>query len=137
MSRHPSYGNPSMSCVMGNHALRPLLLSYPKKDWWAGPHQSCFWYDTDSKIVLCCLHRLYSVVGVIPKEGLAGPRPSILLLVRGPPIILLVRQRQRPSGTFSHDSSHMGKYCDQRAPTDKGNIIHWDHNKIFLSDHLI
>ncbi len=29
----------------------------------------------------CCLQRLYSVVGVIPKEGLAGPRPPIRLLV--------------------------------------------------------
>ena len=35
--------------------------------------QSFFWYNTDFKIVLCCLHRLYSVVGVIPKDGLAGP----------------------------------------------------------------
>ena len=40
-----------------------------------------FGYDTDYKIVLCRLHRLYFVVGVILKEGLAGPRPPILLLV--------------------------------------------------------
>ena len=37
-------------------------------------------YDIDYKILLYCLHRLYSVVGVIPKEGLAeglvGPQPA-------------------------------------------------------------
>ena len=31
---------------------------------------------TDYKIALCCLQRLYSVVVVIPKEGLAGPQPT-------------------------------------------------------------
>ncbi len=35
--------------------------------------------DTDCKIVLCCFHKSYSVVSVIPKEGLVGPHPSILL----------------------------------------------------------
>ena len=32
-----------------------------------------FGYDTDYTIVLCCFHRLHSVVLAIPKEGLAGP----------------------------------------------------------------
>ncbi len=44
----------TMSRVMGNHTLR-----------------SFFVYDTDCKIVLCCLHRLYFIVSVKPKEGLA------------------------------------------------------------------
>ncbi len=43
------------------------------KEGLAGPCTSLFGYDTDYKIVLCYLHRLYSKVGVIPKEGLAGP----------------------------------------------------------------
>ncbi len=45
-----------------------------------GPHQTFFGYDTDYKILLYCLHRLYSVVGDIPSEGLAGwgpPKPSL------------------------------------------------------------
>ena len=33
---------------------------------------SFFGYDTEYKILLYCLHKLYLVVGVIPKEGLAG-----------------------------------------------------------------
>ena len=38
-----------------------------------GPYIFAFvWYDTDYSLVLCCLHRLYSIVGVIPKESLAG-----------------------------------------------------------------
>ncbi len=56
-----------------------LSLSYPKKDWWVGPCQSFFGYDTDYRSVFCCLHRLYSVVSVITKEGLVGPGRSILL----------------------------------------------------------
>ena len=40
------------------------------------PKEGLTGYDTDYKILLYCLHRLYSVVGVIPKEGLAGPHQS-------------------------------------------------------------
>ncbi len=43
-----------------------------------GPRQSFFGYDTDYRILLYCLHRLYSVVSV------------------SPPIILWVWWRQRP-----------------------------------------
>ena len=39
---------------------------------WHQPSQVFFWYDTDKRIVLCCLYRLYLIAGVIPKEGLAG-----------------------------------------------------------------
>ncbi len=41
-----------------------------------GPRQSFFGYDTDYKTLLYCLHRWYSVVGVIPKEELVGPQPA-------------------------------------------------------------
>ncbi len=56
----------------GKTCLKILSLLYPKKDWRVGSHQSFFGYDTDCTYVHCCLHRLYSVVGVTPKEGLAG-----------------------------------------------------------------
>ena len=69
-----------MSCVMRKCASRSLSLSYLKKDWQAGPHQSFFGYDIDYKITLSCFQGLCSVVSVIPKEGLAGPRPPILLV---------------------------------------------------------
>ncbi len=69
------------SCVMGKHTLRSLSLLSPKKDWCVWPHQSFFGYDIDCKIVLCCLHRFYSDVSVILKEGLMGLCPPILLLV--------------------------------------------------------
>ncbi len=71
-----SRGKEHMSRVMGNGALRSVSLSYPKKDWWVGPRQSFFGYDTNYKFVLYCLNRLYSLVGVIPKDGLAGPLPE-------------------------------------------------------------
>ncbi len=61
-----------MSCVMGNRALRSLSLSYPKEGLGAGPCQSFFGHDIDHNIVLCCPRRLYSLVGVLPKEGLAN-----------------------------------------------------------------
>ena len=57
-----------MSCVRGNCSLRYLLLSYPKNDRRAGPIPSFFAHDTNYRIVLCCLHRLYSVVGVLPNS---------------------------------------------------------------------
>ena len=50
------------------------------------PCRSLFGYDTDYNTVLCCLHWLYSIVGVKQKEGLAGPCR---------PILLLAWQRQR------------------------------------------
>ncbi len=62
-----------MSHVTGKHVLKSLLFSYMKKDWQAGSRQSFFGYDTDYKIVLCCIHRLYSVVVVLQNEGLVGP----------------------------------------------------------------
>ncbi len=54
---------------MGNRALRSLSVSYQKKQWWVGPRQSFFGYGTDYKFVLCCLHRLHSLVGVVPEAG--------------------------------------------------------------------
>ena len=80
------YGGPQhiMSCVMRKCALRSLWSSYSKKDWQVGSHQSFFgnqkpstavgstWSQTFPDYWLCCLRRLYFVVGVIPKEGLVG-----------------------------------------------------------------
>ncbi len=39
--------------------------------------QAFVWYDTDYRIVLCCLHRIYFIVSVIPKEGLAVLVPAL------------------------------------------------------------
>ncbi len=50
------------------------------KEGLVGSRQSLFGYDTNYKILLYCLHRFYSVVGVIPKEGLVGPHPTNLSL---------------------------------------------------------
>ncbi len=80
----------------GKTCLKIFVVAIPKESLTDRALQSFSGYDTDYKIVLCCFHRLYSVVGVIPKEGLAGPCP---------PILLLVSQRQRSQGTFSHDTS--------------------------------
>ncbi len=33
-------------------------------------------FQTYENTIICSLHRLYFIVGVIPKEGLAGPRQS-------------------------------------------------------------
>ncbi len=66
-----------LSRVMGKSALRSLSMSYPKKDWL--DLARFFGYDTN--YMLCCLNKLYCIVGVIPKEGLAGPWLPILLLV--------------------------------------------------------
>ena len=46
---------------------------------WHQPIQAFFWYDTSYRIVFCWFHKLYFIVGVIPKEGLVGlvqPKPS-------------------------------------------------------------
>ncbi len=51
--------------------LKICVVVIPK-----GPHQSFFGYDTDYKIALFCFQGLYSVVGVILKEGLVGPKPA-------------------------------------------------------------
>ncbi len=55
--------------------LKIFVVVIPKEKL-EGPRQSFFGHDTDYKIVLCCLHRLYSVDGVLTREGLVGPRQS-------------------------------------------------------------
>ncbi len=62
-----------MRCVTRKQTLRSLLLSYQEKDWWAGPHQSFFWYDTDYKIYSVKVADYRFTVDVMPKEGLMGP----------------------------------------------------------------
>ncbi len=99
-----------LSCVMGNRALRFLPFTVPTK--WSGAHRflcpkiglrihSYFGYDTNYKIVHCCLHGLYSVVSVIPKKDWQGP--SL-------PILIWVWQHQRPLGLFSRDACHITTY---------------------------
>ena len=43
---------------------------------WHQPSQAFFWYDPDYSAVLCCLCRLYFIVGVVPNEGLAWLVPA-------------------------------------------------------------
>ncbi len=50
-----------MSRIMQNQVLRSLHQ----------PSQAFFSYDTNYRIVLCSLHRLYFIVGVMPKKRLA------------------------------------------------------------------
>ncbi len=66
---------------MGKCVLRSLSLSFQKKNWQVGPQQSFFWYDTYWKIKSVKAAEYNFVVGVIPKEGVAGPCPPILLWV--------------------------------------------------------
>ncbi len=55
---------------------RSLALSYQKKVWPGTSPDKPFWYDTDYRIVLFCLHRLYFIVGATPKECLARLVPA-------------------------------------------------------------
>ncbi len=50
-----------------------LLWKHPSLGMTPTTNYTFFGYDTDYTIVLCCFHRLHSVVLAIPKEGLAGP----------------------------------------------------------------
>ena len=82
-----------------------LSVSYQKRDWWVGG-RSFFWYDTDYTVfvkrnaqpiakegfvghIVRHLNDCQSrwICGQIPKEGLLGPCPTILLL-RAQPILL-------------------------------------------------
>ncbi len=46
----PIYFSLHSCCVTLKRAQRSLSLSFQQRDWWAGPHQSLFWYDTDYRI---------------------------------------------------------------------------------------
>ncbi len=65
----------SCPCIhMTTHDMRHLkvfVVVIPKEGL-AG-----FEYDTDYKILLYCLHGLYSEVGVIPKEGMADTSTAL------------------------------------------------------------
>ncbi len=68
-----------LSHVMGNHALRFFSCHTQRQiGGWSPPIFLLVWHQ---RTILCCPHILYSVGSVIPKEGLARPRPPILLLV--------------------------------------------------------
>ncbi len=53
--------------------LMIFIIVIQIEDWWTGPHQFVFWYDTDYRFVICSLYRLHCKVCVIPNEGLVGP----------------------------------------------------------------
>ena len=63
------------SCAAKTHLLTSLSLSYQKDDSLAGPRQSAIWYDADFTISTDTVKAAdnKSIVGVISKEGLAGP----------------------------------------------------------------
>ena len=46
-----------------------LVIVVPKEE-------PFFWYDIDYRIVLCHVHRLHFIDGVIPKEGFVPAKPS-------------------------------------------------------------
>ena len=71
--------------VTGKLTLWSLSLSYQKKDRLAGHQRSFFWYPTWHSQSAYNL-----IVGVVSKEGLVGP-----------PILVLVWQRQKSYGLFS------------------------------------
>ncbi len=59
--------------IMQRQVLRFMSFSYKKEGFiQALTSPSLLWHKTTFRIVLCCLHRLYFVVSVIPEEGLAG-----------------------------------------------------------------
>ena len=95
MKLHACHRN--MICVMGKTRIK-IFIVVISKEVLAGGTQPLYGYD-DYKIVICYLHRLYSKVGVIPKERLARPHLPILLLV----------WRQKSWGMFSHNTTHMWK----------------------------
>ncbi len=59
------------ACAAKMHLLRSISLWYKKENCREGPRQSIFWHAN--------LYVYKSIVGVIPKEGLAGSRLTILL----------------------------------------------------------
>ncbi len=61
-----------MSCVTRS-ALRSLSLSYPKKDWRAGPCKSFFGYVTDYKIALFCFQGYILYLVSYQKKDWRGP----------------------------------------------------------------
>ena len=92
---------------MGNRVLISLSLSYHKEGLWGGPHQFFFGYDTDYRIVLCCLHKNYKhVVGTLDSYILKSV-PHQKKHWRGPhrqPFFWF--RYDSDKGTFPHDSTH-------------------------------
>ena len=64
-----------MRGIMLKYAVRSVSFSFQENDWQAGPHQSFIWNNVDYRCVICSLYRSYSIVSVIPKEGLMGALP--------------------------------------------------------------
>ena len=67
------FGHVHLTCHEKTYLLKGLCRCHTQRRIGGlGPRESFFGYDTDYKILRYCLHMLYSRVGVIPKEGLAG-----------------------------------------------------------------
>ncbi len=64
-----------------NVFLKIFAVVIPKEGLAVSAPQSSLWYDTDYRFVICSFNTSYCIVSVIPKELLAGPCPSTLLLV--------------------------------------------------------
>ncbi len=67
--------------------LRPIMQTRHKVSvvvlpGWYHSSRAFFWYDTDYKMVLCCIHRFYFIVGVMPKKSLklTGASQAFFLL---------------------------------------------------------
>ncbi len=66
-----------LGCATITLLLRSLLMSYQKKNWRAGPHQSFFWYDTDYRFIICSPHRVYMVYSQChTKRRIGGALPA-------------------------------------------------------------
>ena len=50
-----------------------IFVVIPKEGGGRGSTKPSFGNDTDFRCVICSLHRMYCIVGVIPQEGLTGP----------------------------------------------------------------
>ena len=62
-----------MSTVFLKETLKELCCLHTKRRLcWHQPSQAFFWYETEYRIVFSHFNRLYFIVCVISKEGLAG-----------------------------------------------------------------
>ncbi len=87
-----------VSCVTRKCALRSLSLSYPKKDWRAGPRQSFFGYDTD------CI-KCFGKIGTKDRNRGEGVKLSLVPKLWTPPLnghFLVTQLMYRPRLVVIH-----------------------------------
>ncbi len=96
-----------LSWVTRKCALRSLSLSYPKKDWRAGPRQSFFWYATDYEFVICNSEKNATrLVSIIPFFKAYWKNGSFFSFI-SPPLVGALRFLLRH--IFSWHNSFMSK----------------------------